>query len=47
MNVVEPIRDMDKIKEIYIYLKNRNSRDALMFLFGLYTRLKNIRYFKI
>ena len=47
MNIVEPIRDMDKIKEIYNYLKNKNDRDALMFLFGIYTRFKNIRYFEI
>ncbi len=47
MNIVEPIRDMDKIKEIYQYLKNKNDRDALMFLFGIYTRIENIRYFEI
>ena len=47
MNIVEPIRDRLKVKEIYIYLKNKNDRDALMFLFGIYTRFENIRYFKI
>lgn len=47
MNIVEPIRDMDKIKEIYNYLKNNSERDSLMFLFGIYTRFKNIRRFKI
>lgn len=47
MNIVEPIRDMEKIKEIYTYLKNRNDRDALMFLFGIYTRIKNFRHFKV
>ena len=47
MNIVEPIRDMDKIKEIYNYLKNNSERDSLMFLFGIYTRLKNIRCFKV
>lgn len=47
MNIVEPIRDMDKIKEIYKFLKSKSKRDALMFLFGIYTRLKNIRYFKV
>lgn len=38
MNTVEPIRDREKVKEIYNYLKNKNQRDALMFLFGIYTR---------
>ena len=47
MNIVEPIRDMDKIKEIYKFLKNKSERDSLMFLFGIYTRVKNIRYFKV
>lgn len=40
MNTVEPIRDREKVKEIYKYLKERNSRDALMFLFGIYTGLR-------
>lgn len=40
MNTVEPIRDQEKVKEIYEYLKKRNDRDALMFLFGIYTGLR-------
>lgn len=41
MNIVEPIRSQEKIKEVYNNLKNKNSRDALMFYFGIYTRSKN------
>lgn len=42
MNIVEPIRGADKVKEIYKVLKEKSDRDALMFLFGIYTRIKNI-----
>lgn len=38
MNIVEPIRTPEKVEEIYKYLKNKNERDALLFLFGIYTR---------
>lgn len=47
MNIVEPIREQEKIKEVHEYLEKRNYRDALMFDFGIYTRTKNIRYLKI
>ena len=40
MNIVEPIRDFEKIKEIYYYMKKTSDRDALMFLFGVYTGLR-------
>ena len=44
MNIVEPIREPDKIKEIHKYLEEKNPRDA--FTWYLY-RIKNIRHFKI
>ena len=31
MNIVEPIRDSEKIKEIYEYMKRNSARNALMF----------------
>ena len=30
MNIVEPIRSQEKVKEIYTYLKEKNDRDALL-----------------
>lgn len=47
MNIVEPIRELGKVEEIYITLKKENERNAMLFLFGVYTRVKNIRYFEI
>lgn len=44
MNFVEPIREKAVIEDIYNDLRDRNERDALMFLLGLYTRFKNFRY---
>lgn len=38
MNIVEPIRSQEKVEEIYKYLKSKNERDSLLFLFGIYTR---------
>lgn len=49
MNIVEPIRDSEKIKEIYDCLKNKSNRNALMFIFGIYTglRISDILKFKV
>lgn len=49
MNIVEPIRDAEKVKEIYEYLKNSSERNALMFYFGIYTglRISDILKFKV
>ena len=49
MNFVEPIRDLEKIKEIYDELKKQRERDALLFLFGIYTglRISDILKFKV
>ena len=49
MNIVEPIRSQEKVKEIYTYLKEKNDRDALLFLFGIYTglRISDILKFRV
>lgn len=40
MNTVEPIRDMNLVHDIADYLKARNERDYVMFLFGIYSGLR-------
>lgn len=40
MNTVEPIRDMNLVLDIGDYLKARNERDYVMFMFGIYTGLR-------
>lgn len=40
MNTMEPIRDIEKVYDIADYLKCRNIRDYVMFLFGIYTGLR-------
>lgn len=40
MNVVEPIRDKEIIDEIKEYLRSRNERDYILFLFGIHTGLR-------
>jgi len=40
MNYVEPIRDLDKIDQIKIYLRSRNQRDFIMFLLGINSGLR-------
>lgn len=40
MNFVQPIRDIDKVIEVQTFLSNRNSRDELLFCFGIYTGLR-------
>lgn len=49
MNVVEPIRNAEKVEEIYKFLKNKNERDSIMFLFGIYTglRISDIMKFRV
>ncbi|HWT73394.1 MAG TPA: tyrosine-type recombinase/integrase [Mobilitalea sp.] len=37
---VEPIRDMDKINQMYSYLMNKNAKYGLLFKFGLNTGLR-------
>lgn len=40
MNTVEPIRDLETIKDIQDYLKGRNKRNYLLFTFGIFTGLR-------
>jgi integrase len=49
MNVVQPIRDKEIIREIKDYLKERNERNYILFLFGINTgfRIKDILKLKV
>ena len=49
MNTVEPIRDKEKVMQVYNYLKDKNERDSLLFFFGIYTglRVSDILKFKV
>ncbi len=40
LNVVEPIRDKEIIKDIIDYLRLKSDRDALLFMFGIYSGLR-------
>lgn len=40
LNVVEPIRDKEVIKDIIDYLRLKSDRDALLFMFGIYSGLR-------
>lgn len=40
MKFVEPIRDIEKIEEMKAYLKSKNSRDYMLFVFGIYSTLR-------
>ena len=40
MNIVEPIREVEKIEEIHNYLMQKSKRDALLFSFGIYNCLE-------
>ena len=49
MNIVEPIRDKEVIKQIANKLKEKNDRNFMMFYFGIYTglRISDILQFKV
>lgn len=49
MNTVEPIRDINIVLDIADYLKSRNERDYVLFMFGIYTglRISDILKFRI
>lgn len=49
VNVVEPIRDVEKIEEIHSYLLERSKRNALLFSMGIYTglRISDILKFRV
>lgn len=40
MNAVQPIRDLQKIKDMYDYLMEHSDRNALLFATGIYTGLR-------
>ncbi len=40
MNTVEPIRDIEVVLDIADYLKEKNQRDYVMFMFGIYSGLR-------
>lgn len=40
MNTVEPIRDNEVVLDIADYLKSKNQRDYVMFMFGIYSGLR-------
>lgn len=40
MNFVEPIRDKNLIDDMCTYLKNKNKRDCIMFMLGIYVGLR-------
>lgn len=40
MNTVEPIREMDLVLDVADYLKSKNERDYVLFMFGIYTGLR-------
>ncbi|MCI8765593.1 MAG: site-specific integrase [Lachnospiraceae bacterium] len=49
MNTVEPIRDMDLVLDVADYLKTKNERDYVLFMFGIYTglRISDILKFRV
>lgn len=49
LNTVEPIRDMDVVLDVADYLKARNERDYVLFMFGIYTglRISDILKFRV
>ncbi|MCI8535497.1 MAG: site-specific integrase [Hungatella sp.] len=49
MNTVEPIRDMDMVLDMADYLKSKNERDYVLFMFGIYTglRISDILKFRV
>ena len=40
MNTVQPIRDIEKVNDIYDYLNEQSPRNGLLFAFGIYTGLR-------
>jgi len=49
MNFVEPIRDKNLIDDICTYLKNKNKRDCILFMCGIYIglRISDLLLFKV
>lgn len=40
MNLVEPIKDKETVRNIIDYFKNNNERDSILFLMGIYLGLR-------
>ena len=40
MNIVQPIRDKELLKEIKLFLKEQNERNYILFLLGIHTGLR-------
>lgn len=40
MNIVQPIRDPEMIEQIELFYQNKNKRDHIMFLLGIYTGIR-------
>src|SRR5690625_3447206 len=40
MNIVQPIRDTDKVEEVKKFLKEENERNYILFLIGINTGLR-------
>lgn len=40
MNTVQPIRDIERVNDIYDYLNGQSRRNGLLFAFGIYTGLR-------
>lgn len=47
MSKMDPIRNMDDIEKIKIYLKNNNKRNYLLFIVGINTSLKSNQILKL
>lgn len=49
MNTVEPIREKDTVIDIGMYLKQKNIRDYVMYMFGIYSglRISDILKFRV
>lgn len=49
MNTVEPIRDKETVLDIAEYLKSKNVRDYVLFMFGIYSglRISDILKFRV
>lgn len=49
INTVEPIRDPEMVMDIAEYLKERNERDFVLFMFGIYSglRISDILKFRV
>ena len=40
LNTVEPIRDLNMVQDIALYLKKQSERNYVLFAFGIYSGLR-------